>query len=315
VSFETKFLLYLITFLFSSSRFYVTFTGHFARKGPRFLFLVKPPRRQLRVVVRKYQVLKGLSPSGRRCSSHQYGCHSLVSFLSSSRCSSPFTSPPPIFLMSRDRCPPLWIPQTPLVLLAISTEGKEILIHGGACYSRHAVIYSDPSRENQPRTSVTEFLLHLILIYPNKYLLILLSLLSRSTESRNAASYRHSLHRDNRDSAEIAGSSVIASWAINGSRVSRWDVRLPPLVPQFSAHVKSVSFQVLIPCYTKFNKARNDYHLLLAYFSLLAAAPATTTTTTTTTTTRISLSAEIDSWLCRTLLPFNPQSIPFSACT
>jgi len=118
---------------------------------------------------------------------------------------------PDLSPMSRDRCPPLWIPQTPLVLLAISTEGKEILIHGGACYSRHAVIYSDPSRENQPRTSVTEFLLHLILIYPNKYLLIPLSLLSPLTESRNAASYRHSLHRDNRDSAGIAGSSMIAS--------------------------------------------------------------------------------------------------------
>jgi len=90
--------------------------------------------------VRNCQVLKGLSASGRRCSSHQYGCHFPVSFLSPScaRCSPFFLSVPSSF--------------TPCLTHVLSLDStnsshtfcnfagnREILIHGRARYLRHTV--------------------------------------------------------------------------------------------------------------------------------------------------------------------------------
>lgn len=83
------------------------------QKRSFLLNLSQPANLRWCAVVRKCHVLKGLLPSRRRCSFHQYGCHFLISFFiilirahvahlpSSFRFRHPSA-------MSHDRCPSLF---------------------------------------------------------------------------------------------------------------------------------------------------------------------------------------------------------------
>lgn len=100
--------------------------------------------------------------SGRRCSSHQYGCHFLVSFLSLSRAAHLRLSPPLASLARLSVCPRSMFPpfagkclRTPVlpVPLAIPRKTREISIRSRARYSRHTVhIMAQTAESGEKRT-------------------------------------------------------------------------------------------------------------------------------------------------------------------
>lgn len=108
-----------------------------------------------RTAVRSRQLLKGLSSSGRRCSSHQYGCHFLVSFLSFSRCCSPPFSTPSRLPVSPIDVPPFAGKCLRTAFPSLSQfRGKrgEISIHSHARYLRHMHIMAQTAKSGEKRT-------------------------------------------------------------------------------------------------------------------------------------------------------------------